>query len=411
MEAGVLRVLIADKLPDTARTSLQEAGCEVVVNAALKGPALTEAMSSVNPDVLVVRSTRVLAEDFEAARRLSLVVRAGAGVNTIDLTTASSRGVYVANCPGKNAIAVAELAFAHILNADRRLADAVADLRDGNWKKKTYAKARGLHGRTLGVIGCGTIGREVIRLGRAFGMEVVAWSRSLTEAEATAMGATKAAHAVDVARAADVISVHLALNASTLGFVGDSIFQALRPGAIFVNTSRGDVVDEASLAEAVRTKGVRAGLDVFVGEPSSDGPWKTDLADLQGIYGTHHVGASTDQAQEAVADAATEIIATYAATGSVLNCVNLADRTPATHLLVVRHRDEIGVLAAILDLLREATINVEQMENIIFKASTDSTQARAACARIQVVGQPPPSVLALINDQDAVFDAKLVPLS
>jgi len=407
----VLRVLIADKLPDAARTALQEAGCEVVVNAALKGPALTDALGSVNPDVLVVRSTKVLAEDFEAARRLSLVVRAGAGVNTIDLSTASSRGVYVANCPGKNATAVAELAFAHILNADRRVADAVADLRAGVWKKKTYAKARGLHGRTLGVIGCGTIGREVIRIGRAFGMEVVAWSRSLTDADAAAMGATKAPHAVDVARQADVISVHLALNASTLGFVGESIFDAMRPGALFVNTSRGDVVDEAALARAVRTKGVRAGLDVFVGEPSADGPWTTELAGLEGVYGTHHVGASTDQAQEAVADAATEIIATYAATGSVLNCVNLADRTPATHLLVVRHRDEVGVLASVLELLREAAINVEQMENIIFKAASDGGLARAACARIQVVGEPPAAVLALIGDQDAVFDAKLVPLS
>ena len=160
----MLRVLIADKLPDTARTTLQEVGCEVVVNAALKGASLTEALDQVNPDVLVVRSTKVTATDIDAAQRLSLVVRAGAGVNTIDLATASSRGVYVANCPGKNATAVAELAFAHILNADRRVADGVADLRSGQWKKKTYAKARGLHGRTLGVIGCGTIGREVIRM-------------------------------------------------------------------------------------------------------------------------------------------------------------------------------------------------------------------------------------------------------
>ncbi len=406
----MLRVLIADKLPDAARTALQEAECEVVVNAALKGPALTDALAQVDPDVLVVRSTKVTGADFEAAQRLSLVVRAGAGVNTIDLGTASSRGVYVANCPGKNATAVAELAFAHILNADRRVADGVADLRAGQWKKKTYAKARGLHGRTLGVIGCGTIGREVIALGKAFGMDVVAWSRSLSADQAEAMGCRRAAHAIDVARVADVISVHLALNASTLGFVGESIFEAMRPGAIFVNTSRGDVVDEAALAAAVQVKGIRAGLDVFVGEPSGDGAWQSQLAALPGVYGTHHVGASTDQAQEAVAQAATAIIANYATTGSVTNCVNLAERTPATHLLVVRHRDEVGVLAAILDLLREAAINVEQMENIIFKAG-ESGRARAACARIQVVGEPPAAVLRLIGDADAVFDAKLVPLT
>jgi D-3-phosphoglycerate dehydrogenase len=406
----MLRVLIADKLPDAARTALQEAGCEVIVNAALKASALTEALIQVDPDVLVVRGTKVTARDFESAQRLSLVVRAGAGVNTIHLATASSRGVYVANCPGRNATAVAELAFAHILNADRRIADGVADLRAGQWKKKTYAKARGLKGRTLGVIGCGTIGREVIRIGRSFGMRVIAWSRSMTPEQATEWGCTKASHALEVAQVADVVSVHLALNASTLGFVGESIFQAMRPGTIFVNTSRGDVVDEAALADAVRTKGIRAGLDVFVGEPSGDGPWQTHLAGLPGVYGSHHIGASTDQAQEAVADAATEIIIAYAKTGSVLNCVNLEDRTPATHLLVVRHRDEVGVLAAVLELLREANINVEQMENIIFKASEGTDLGRAACARIQVVGKPPLAVLQMVREQDAIFDAKLVPL-
>ncbi len=232
----------------------------------------------------------------------------------------------------------------------------------------------------------------------------------MSEEQAAEWQCTKAKTALDVARVADVVSVHLALNASTLGFVGESFFDALKAGAIFVNTSRGDVVDEEALSRAVKTKGLRAGLDVFVGEPGSDGPWDSPLAGMDGVYGTHHIGASTDQAQEAVAEAAIGIIATYANTGSVPNCVNLEDRTPATHLLVVRHRDEVGVLAAVLDLLREANINVEQMENIIFKASEDSTLGRAACARIQVVGEPPVSVLRLISEQDVVFDAKLVPL-
>lgn len=406
----MLRVLIADKLPAAARTALQEAGCEVVSNPALAGDALTDALGSVNPDVLVVRGTKVTADALEAARRLSLVVRAGAGVNTIDLATASARGVYVANCPGKNATAVAELAFAHILNADRRVADAAADLRAGQWKKKTYSVARGLHGRTLGVIGCGTIGQEVIRLGRAFGMPVIAWSRSMTVAQAAAWGCTKADTAIEVARAADVISVHLALNASTLGFVGEALFEAMKPGCLFVNTSRGDVVDEDALARAIETRGLRAGLDVFVDEPAGDGAWTSPLLGLDGVYGTPHVGASTDQAQEAVADAAVAIIAAYAQTGSVTNCVNLEDRTPATHLLVVRHRDEVGVLATVLELLREASINVEQMENIIFKASGGAGQGRAACARIQVVGEPPLAVLNMLGETDAIFDAKLVPL-
>ena len=406
----MLRVLIADKLPEAAPVALREVGCEVEVDPALGGDTLTVALARIDPDVLVVRSTRVTAADLRAAGRLSLVVRAGAGVNTIDLSMASSRGVYVANCPGRNATAVAELAMAHILNADRRVADGVADWRAGSWKKKVYAKAPGLHGRTLGVMGVGTIGSEVVRLGQAFGMEVIAWDKFLPQERADALGVTLLSDATDLARQADAVSVHLALNAETRGIVDAAFFEALKPGAIFVNTSRGDIVDEAALAGAVQDKGVKAGLDVFVGEPGADGPWRSALADLPGVYGTHHIGASTDQAQQAVADTALEIILTYATTGVVQNCVNLAERTPAPHLLVVRHRDEVGVLAGVLDLLREASINVEQMENIIFRRTGDPDLPRAACARIQVVGEPPTAILRLLGDRSNIFDVKLVRL-
>src|SRR4051812_38916856 len=173
-----MRVLVADKFEKSGIDGLAAAGCDVVYEPDLKDDALTEAIRRTRADVLVVRSTQVTGPMLEAGA-LSLVVRAGAGYNTIDVATASRRGIYVSNCPGKNAIAVAELTFALILALDRRIADTVADLRAGRWNKKEYSKARGLFGRTLGLLGFGSIGREVASRAAAFGMPVIVWSRSL----------------------------------------------------------------------------------------------------------------------------------------------------------------------------------------------------------------------------------------
>ncbi|MEZ4472695.1 MAG: NAD(P)-dependent oxidoreductase [bacterium] len=399
-----MRILIADALPDAARLELQAAGLEVHVDPRLDGPTLAAAIAELAPEVLVVRSTKVKADALAASPALQLVVRARAGVNTIDLPAASARGIFVTNCPGTNAVATAELAFAHLLNADRRLADATADLRAGSWQKSKYSKGFGLKSRTLGVLGTGDIGKAVIARALAFEMNVIAWSPSLTPARAAALGVTRADSPVEVARAADALTVHLALTPATRGFVGPALFDALRPGALFINTSRGEVVDEAALAQAVEQKGIRVGLDVFADEPAADGEWRGAVMALPGVYGTPHVGASTAQAQEAVASETCAIILEWARQGTVKNCVNLAASTPATHLLVVRHVDQVGVLAGILGLLREAQINVQQMENIVFSG------ARAACARIQLEGAPSDAVLAALAEDAAIFEVKLVEL-
>src|SRR5256714_3866286 len=169
-------VLIADNFEQTGIDSLKAAGCEVVYQPDLKDDGLTRAIRDVGADVLVVRGTSVTAPMLEAGA-LSLVVRAGAGYNTIDVPTASKRGIYVSNCPGKNAIAVAELACGLMLALDRRIPDNVAELRAGKWNKKEYSKARGLYGRTLGLLGYGNIGQETARRAHAFGMSIVGWNR------------------------------------------------------------------------------------------------------------------------------------------------------------------------------------------------------------------------------------------
>jgi D-3-phosphoglycerate dehydrogenase len=248
-----MHVLIADKFEKSGRDGLQAIGCEISFQPDLKDEALVEVIGTQKPDVLIVRGTKVT-EQMLAAGPLKLIVRAGAGYNTIDVAAASRRGIYVSNCPGKNSIAVAELAFALILALDRRVADNVIALRAGQWNKKEFSKARGLFGRVLGLVGLGKIGQEMIPRARAFGMPVVAWSRSLTNEKAAELGVEKMDSPLDIARVADIVSVHVALKSDTRMLIGPDFFREMRDGAYFINTSRGEVVDENALAEAFHTK-------------------------------------------------------------------------------------------------------------------------------------------------------------
>ena len=382
-----MHVLIADKFEQSGRDGLQAIGCEVSFQPDLKDESLVEEIGTQKPDVLVVRGTKVT-EQMLAAGPLKLIVRAGAGYNTIDVAAASRRGIYVSNCPGKNSIAVAELAFALILALDRRIADNVIALRAGEWNKKEFSKARGLFGRVLGLVGLGSIAQEMIPRARAFGMPVIAWSRSLTEEKAAELGVVRMDSPFDVAREADIVSIHVALQPDTRMLVGPDFFKGMKKGAYFINTSRGEVVDQGALVEAMHSKGIRAGLDVFAIEPTSAvAEFADPIAREAGVYGTHHIGASTDQAQEAIAAETVRIIQSFKETGQVPNVVNLAQRTPATHRLVVRHRDRPGVLAQVLDAIKAEHINVQEMENIVFEG------AEAAVARINLDKAPSSATL------------------
>lgn len=386
-----MKVLIADKFEESGRTALESAGCEVLYQPDVKDDALTEALRASGAEVLVVRSTKVTRPMLETGH-LSLVVRAGAGYNTIDVETASERGIYVANCPGKNSIAVAELAFALILALDRRVPANAQDLTRGVWNKKEYSKARGLFGRTLGLIGVGGIGREMVSRARAFGMPVAAWSRSLTPDRAKELGIEWKESPLAVAAAADIVSVHVALKPETKGLIGEDFFRAMKPDALFINTSRAEVVDQEALARAVKEHGVQAGLDVFAGEPTGGtGEVSDPIFQLPGVIGTHHIGASTDQAQEAIAAETARIVVEYKRNGRAPNVVNLTKKSPATHLLVVRHFDRVGVLAAVFDEIKAAGINVQETENIVFDG------AKAAVARIHLNQAPSEETLAAIR--------------
>ncbi len=355
-----MKVLIADKFEESGIASLTAAGCEVLYKPDLVDERLANAIRDSGVDVLVVRSTKVT-EPMLDTGRLSLVVRAGAGVNTIDVAAASKRGIYVSNCPGRNAIAVAELAF--------------------------------------GLIGFGSIGQEMARRARGFGMPVLVWSRRFLERGAAAledvsqdMDVTVINTPEEVAERSDILSVHMALTDDTRNFVGTAILGRMKPGAFFVNTARAEVVDYVALAEAVKTRGLRVGLDVYAAEPSTaTGEFSDPIVGLPHVYGTHHIGASTDQAQEAIAAETVGIIRAYKETGTVPNVVNLSKQTRASHMLVVRHRDKPGVLAHVFNHLRSGNLNVQETENIIFEGG------QAAIARINLDSEPPAALLRAIE--------------
>jgi len=378
-----MKVLIADKFEKVGVDGLQELGCTVVSQPDVKAEDLPAAIKAADPHILIVRGKKVTGDALRAGTALTLVIRAGAGIDTIDVNTASSLGVFVSNCPGKNSIAVAELVLGLLLSCDRRIPDQVAELRAGTWNKGEFSKARGLHGRTLGIVGLGQIGRETAARAQAFGMRVVAWSRHLTHEEADRLGLTYAQTPLEVARVSDAISINVAANAETKHLVNAEFLAAMRPGAYLINTSRGSVVDEAALEQAVREKKLRVGLDVFANEPAgSSGAFGNAIVQTPGVYGTHHVGASTEQAQVAIAHEVIRIVQTFQATGEVPNVVNRLARSSATHVLSIRHRNRPGVLAHVFGVLANGAINVEEVENIIYHG------AQATLARIHLDGVP-----------------------
>lgn len=389
-----MRALIADAFPERYLDDLRALGLTVVYDPKATADELAE--KAKDAQILVVRSTKVDGKTIAGARSLALILRAGAGYDTIDVNAASERGIYVSNCPGKNSVAVAELAFGLILALDRRIADGTADLTRGVWNKKEYSKAAGLKGRTLGIVGLGAIGTEVLVRAKAFGMRVLAWDRWLDIERADELGIERCGTLNEIAERSDIVTVHLAQVPETKGIFGQAFFERMRPGAIFVNTSRGGLHDEAALVRAMKEKGVRAGLDVFATEPAggeAEG-FQPEIAKLPGFVGTHHIGASTEQAQDAIAAEAIRICGEFVATGRPPNVVNVEVRAPARCELVVRHYDKVGVLAQVLEIIRKHGINVAEMSNTIFRGQ------KAAVAVIRIGSEPSSELLDEIRRLD-----------
>ena len=318
-----MKVLIADKFEKAGLEKLRGLGCQVTLDADLSGDSLGEAVRESNCNVLVVRSTKVAPDILEAGKSLELVIRAGAGYDTIDTAAAKERNIRVCNCPGKNSVAVAELALGLMLALDRRIVDNTVDLRSGVWAKKEYSKARGLKGRTLGVVGLGRIGYEIARRAAAFDMELI-YSDVIDYQEIEQELGIRKVPLETLLGEADFITLHVPGGESTRHMISTEQFAMMKPTAFVINCSRGGVIDEKALAEAVEKGQIAgAGLDVYEIEPkATDNVFGDPVVKTSRVYGTHHIGASTEQAQLAVADEVVRIIDEKLKGNDPPNCVN-----------------------------------------------------------------------------------------
>ncbi|MBK9121157.1 MAG: hydroxyacid dehydrogenase [Phycisphaerales bacterium] len=318
-----MKILIADKFEDFGVAALQALGAEVACEPELKDATLVARLAAFGPEVLIVRSTKVTHAHLSAAPQLKLVIRAGSGFDTIDVAAATEQGIKVANCPGMNAVAVAELVIGLLIALDRRIPDNNTDLHAHRWNKKEYSRARGLKGSTLGILGCGRIGSEVARRALAFEMNILYYD-VVPELRPVDHPAVQPASVEEIFRRADFLTMHVPGTGDTQHLVNSERLALMQPHAVLVNTSRASVVDESALITALRAGRLRAAaVDVYENEPTAEArEIHSPLADVPNLYGTHHIGASTEQAQRAVAEETVRIVRAYRESGTVLNCVN-----------------------------------------------------------------------------------------
>jgi D-3-phosphoglycerate dehydrogenase len=382
-----VKVLIADKFPEEYIQQMKDSDLEVIYSPKLGEIDLPEAAKDV--DILVVRSTVVNADAINKSTHLNLIIRAGAGVNNINITAANQKGIYVANCPGMNSIAVAELAMGLIISLDRRIPDNVVDFRSGKWNKGEYSKAEGLFGKNLALVGFGNIGKEVAKRAVAFGMNV--YAKDITRIEGEMV---KDFSEMDqVLPICDIISIHLPVTPQTKGLFNKQMFSYLKPGALLINTSRPDIIDEDALLEAIKEKNIKVAVDVFKGEPEGKtGEVKSKLQSSPNVYVTHHIGASTEQSQNAVAAETVRIIQSYLHSGVIAHWVNKAKVTDTKYQLVIKHYDKPGVLASIMDIIRKKGINIEEIENVIFDGGV------AACCTMKLKSAVTSDMLSEMRD-------------
>ncbi|NNH08403.1 phosphoglycerate dehydrogenase [Cellulomonas fimi] len=355
------KALLLENLHPQARSILESAGFDVTTRTgALDEHELVEALQGVQ--LLGIRSkTHVTASVLERAPDLVAIGAYCIGTNQIDLATAASRGVATFNAPFSNTRSVVEIAISEIIALTRRLTEFDRAMHDGVWNKSATG-AHEVRGRTLGIIGYGNIGTQLSVLAENLGMSVVFYDT----AEKLALGNARRMDTLDeLLEAADVVTLHVDGRSGNAGLFGAKQFARMRPGSVFLNLSRGFVVDYAALRDAVVSGHVSgAAVDVFPVEPKRKGdPFDSELRGLPNVILTPHTGGSTEEAQEAIGQFVSNKVRDYLATGSTTLSVNLPnlalDQPPGAHRLAFLHRNVPGVLAAVNATLAEHGVNVE----------------------------------------------------
>ncbi len=317
-----MHIVIADQLPSTAADALRAEGWSVDARAGRKPEELARDLK--DAEALIVRSaTQVTADLIAAAPKLKVIARAGTGVDNVDVTAASDRGILVMNAAGANSISVAELAVGLMLSLARSIPAADASMKKGVWDKKKLTGVE-LRGKTLGIVGFGRIGREVAARARSFGTDIIAHDPFITPRAAETIGVPLVS-LDDLLARSDYISLHLPSLPETRHMLNADRLAKTKKGVRIVNTARGELIDEPALADAIESGHVAgAALDVFEVEPPVDGR----LTKLPQVIATPHIAASTVEAQELVGEEIVASVRAYLADGVIRNAVNFPSIPP-----------------------------------------------------------------------------------
>jgi D-3-phosphoglycerate dehydrogenase len=378
-----LKIVVADDVPASALDLLRAEASWTIDARSGRSPAALAA-DLADADALLVRSaTTVDAQLLDAAPRLRIVARAGTGVDNVDVAAASSRGILVVNAPGANSISVAEHACALMLALARSVPAADRAMKDARWEKKKFLGTE-LRGKTLAIAGLGRIGQEVAQRARAFGMRVVAHDPYISRDIAAGLGVELMPLAA-VCAEADYLTLHLPSTTETRHLFNDELFAACRPGLRFVNTARGELVDEAALRRAIETGIVAAAaLDVFETEPPRD--WS--LAQLPQVIATPHIAASTEEAQELVGSETAATVRDFLRDGIVRNAVNFPSIHPDELQRLqpwIRLADQLGAVASQMGTARIEALGVRYYGALVESRGVDVLAASAAAGVLRPI--------------------------
>ena len=394
-----MKVLVACELPDSAIEQMHALAIDVAYMPRATPAELRESIEGIG--VLVVGTTRVSPETLVPATGLQMIVHAGPGPGEIAIKEASGQGIFVSHCPDQHAVAVAELTMGLILALDRRIVENTNALREGRWIRGELTDARGLAGRTLGILGYGAVGRLLAHRALAFGMRVLAWAPGIASETAAEPDVEFCNWPRELARQSDIVTVH-AVGDGSDNLIDKEFLDSMQQGAYLVHVGHPGAVEIAALSEAIRERNLRVALDVFSSEPTSDsGRVRCTVCGQPGVVATQHIGPLTAQAQEATAKEVVRIVESFVVSGEVLNSLNLCDRSPATWQLVLRVRDQVGVMAAVLEAVRADGINAEEITSRVF------TGAQAAWCIIALDERPSREALDTIRGLTDVLHLEL----
>lgn len=311
-----MKILISDNISKKCVDILKKSGLEVDVKTGMSPAELKACIGEYN-GIIIRSATKLTSDIIDAAANLKVIGRAGSGLDNVDKTAATKKGIVVMNTPGGNTITTAEHTFALLVSLCRKIPQATMSMREGKWEKKKFMGVELFH-KTIGIIGIGNIGGQVAKRAQGFSMNIIAYDPFLSEEKAKEMGVEKV-ELHDVFKRSDFITVHTPLTAETKNLINKKALKEMKKGVMIINCARGGIVNEKDLYDAlIEGKVAGAALDVFEKEPPENNP----LLSLDNVISTPHLGAATKEAQENVAVAVAEQVVDYLINGTIRNAVN-----------------------------------------------------------------------------------------